>query len=103
MKIRGIIAAAAVIVAAAAAVTTWALWPADHSAAQPTSEQIKASAQVHIDRSVQDGRKAQYAILQLKQTPSTELCQELWDRKTAAERGDLLKGLWIHGCADAPQ
>ncbi|REE61406.1 putative ribosomally synthesized peptide with SipW-like signal peptide [Streptomyces sp. 3212.3] len=103
MKIGGIIAAAAVLVAAAAGVTTWALWSSDHSTAQPTSEQIKASAQAHIDRSIQDGRKAQYAILQLKQTPTTELCHELWDRKTPAERGDLLKGMWIHGCADAPQ
>ena len=34
-------------------------------------------------------------------TPSDELCQGVWDRKSTAEQQALLYAEWMHGCADA--
>lgn len=76
--------------------------PAKDAPPAPISEQIKASAQAHEDTSLLDGRKAQLAILNLGETPSKELCQGLWDRKTTAEQHAMDPYMWMTGCKDAP-
>ncbi|MCW2874163.1 hypothetical protein [Actinacidiphila oryziradicis] len=102
MEIRGKVAAVALVLGAAVAAAVL-LWP---TPAAPTheqiSEQIKASAQARLDASLLEGRKAQLAIVETGQTPSDELCQELWDRKTKAEQPGLWWANWITGCATAP-
>jgi len=103
MTIRGKVAAAALVLAAAVA-SGVLLWPTGKDTpAAPTSEQIKASAQARLDASLLEGRKVQLAIVETGQTPSDELCQSLWDRKTTAEQHALLYAQWMHGCVDAPQ
>ncbi|MFF1844522.1 hypothetical protein ACFVW9_22670 [Streptomyces sp. NPDC058217] len=106
MTIRGKVAVQAAVVAVVLGATVAGavvLWP---TPAAPTheqiSEQIKASAQADLDTSLLDGRKAQLAILNLGQTPSDELCQGLWDRKTSAEQHAMNASAWMVGCRDAP-
>ncbi|WP_127357250.1 hypothetical protein [Actinacidiphila soli] len=102
MKIRGKVAAVALVLGAAVAAAV-VLWP---TPAAPTheqiSEQIRASADARAQASLLEGRKAQLAILETGQTPSDELCQALWDRKTKAEQQDLWWANWLTGCSSAP-
>ncbi|MCZ1001141.1 hypothetical protein O1M63_28805 [Streptomyces mirabilis] len=103
MTIRGKVAVAALVCAAGIAAAVLA-WPtAKPAPGPPTSDEIKASAQAALDSSKQAGREAQQVILGKGYTPSEELCQAVWDRKTKAEQHDLLYTMWMIGCADTPQ
>ncbi|MFD3452773.1 hypothetical protein ACFWVC_11360 [Streptomyces sp. NPDC058691] len=78
--------------------------PADKPAPthEQISEQIKASAHARVEASLLEGRKEQLAILQAGQTPSEDLCQARWDRKSTAEQHALVWANWITGCFAAP-
>jgi hypothetical protein len=106
MKIRGKVAAVALVLGAAVAGAVL-LWPTGKDTpAAPTheqiSEQIKASAGARLDASLQEGRTARQVIVDKGYAPSNELCQAVWDRKTAGEQHALANAMWMHGCADAP-
>lgn len=102
MTIRGKVIAAALVLAAAVTGAIL-LWPTGKDTpAAPTSEQIKASAQARLDASLLEGRKTQQVIVDKGHTPSDDLCQAVWDRKTHAEQHALLYAEWLTGCADAP-
>ncbi|MGW1157749.1 hypothetical protein ACWD48_05885 [Streptomyces sp. NPDC002519] len=103
MKIRGIVAAAVLVGAAVVVGAVVLLWPTAKPAHQPTSDEIKASAQASLDASTLEGRKMRLAILNLGQTPSQELCDSMWNKKTKAERHGLLQGAWLAGCIYAPE
>ncbi|WP_329317921.1 hypothetical protein [Streptomyces sp. NBC_01262] len=82
----------------------WLAWPnGNTSPAEPDSAEIKASAQARIDASVTAGRKLRLAILQAGQTPSQELCDDLWDRKDEAEQAGLMQSAWLAGCVEEPE
>jgi hypothetical protein len=85
MMTRGKITAAGVV--CAAAVTGVVLmWPsADAAPKPPTSDQIRASAQAALDHSLGEGRTARQVITGKGYSPSDELCQAVWDRKSRAE------------------
>ena len=103
MGTRGKLTAVAGVLAAAV-VAVVLLWPGGSSKPPaPTSDEIKASAQARLDASLLAGRKEQLAILATGETPSDDLCQKLWNRKSAADKAQLLYPMWLTGCADTPQ
>lgn len=80
------------------------LWPSSSSApAEPTSEQIKASAQARLDVSLKAGRIARENIRAAGKKPDGEQCQAAWDNLLDSEQQGLWYSMWTHGCADAPQ
>ncbi|WP_330306208.1 MULTISPECIES: hypothetical protein [unclassified Streptomyces] len=100
MSIRGKVAAAALVCAAGIAGVIL-LWPEpDAAPAQPTSDEIKAAAQARLDASLKAGRTARQAMEETGKWPSEELCQAVWDRKSASDRRTLRYAMWMHGCAD---
>ncbi|MFF3378172.1 hypothetical protein ACFYXF_35115 [Streptomyces sp. NPDC002680] len=101
MSIRGKVAVAAVICAAVVA-SVILLWPASPSApVEPTSEQIKASAQARLDASLKAGRTTRESIQAVGKTPDDEECQAVWVNLLDSEKHGLWYSMWIHGCADA--
>ncbi|MGW1027925.1 hypothetical protein ACWD4J_30285 [Streptomyces sp. NPDC002577] len=98
MTIRGKVTAALVCALTASTL----LSACSNTPKPPTSEEIKASAQARVDASLKAGREAREIAVDSAYTPSDELCQAVWDRKTKTEQQALSQSIWMHGCADAP-
>ncbi|MCT9003571.1 hypothetical protein [Streptomyces rhizosphaerihabitans] len=94
--------ATATLVCGAVVASAILLWPASNKApAEPTSEQIKASAQARLDSSLKAGRDERANILAVGKTPDEVQCQAAWENLLDVEQHELRRTMWMIGCVNA--
>jgi hypothetical protein len=96
MSIRGKVAAAT----ATAGVIPLLAGCSSSAPAEPTSEQIKASAQARLDASRDAARVARANLKATGKTPDETQCQAAWDNLLDSEQKELRRTMWMIGCSE---